>query len=235
MQAPVDQDLALQQAVPPAKMLVPQLKEQLKTFNMPVSGKKADLVHRLETALAAAAASGHASDAASPVTNPASASGKSATEPEAATSRVAEDESMSPSQTFGSHATVSQISMTSLEVAALSSEEGGREPGGAAGVDSEAEEHQGVAGVKPGTQGLGDVATFEVRIFVACVCWSCMALYKNANVEHMRLLAVLYGALSPHDRLQKAVLGFLHCRMLLKRKLLLERGAMLSMSLSKMT
>lgn len=55
--------MAAQQEIPPAKMTVPQLKEQLRTFNMFTSGKKADLVHRLETALAAAATTGHASDA----------------------------------------------------------------------------------------------------------------------------------------------------------------------------
>ena len=79
----MDQDLAAQQPLAPAKVRVPQLKEQLKAFNMPVSGKEADLVHRLETALAAAAASGHASDAASPVSNPASAVNQEA-EPAAA-------------------------------------------------------------------------------------------------------------------------------------------------------
>lgn len=55
--------MAAQQEIPPAKMTVPQLKEQLRTFNMFTSGKKADLLHRLETALAAAATTGHASDA----------------------------------------------------------------------------------------------------------------------------------------------------------------------------
>ena len=131
---------------------------------MPISGKQADLVHGLKLALAAAAASGHASNAASPVTNAVSASGKSAAQAEAATSRAAEAEPVSPSQTVGSHATASQISVTSQEVAALSSDEDGREPDGPAGVDSEAQEHQGVAGVS--TEGLGDIATFEVRIFV---------------------------------------------------------------------
>lgn len=63
MQAPADKDLAAQQEIAPGKMTVPQLKEQLRTFNMFTSGKKADLVHRLETALAAAATTGHASDA----------------------------------------------------------------------------------------------------------------------------------------------------------------------------
>ena len=63
VQASADKDLAAQQEVPPAKMTVPQLKGQLRTFNMFTSGKKAELVHRLETALAAAAATGHASDA----------------------------------------------------------------------------------------------------------------------------------------------------------------------------
>ena len=159
VQAPVDQDLAAQQPAAPAKMTVPQLKEQLKTFNMPVSGKKADLVHRLETALAAAAASGHASDAASPATHAVPADRRAA-EPAAASasgsdSGMARDgdaishEAMSPA---GSHATASQQSMTSLEVAALS-EGDEREPEGAAAHEEE---------VRPGIEGLGDVATFEV-------------------------------------------------------------------------
>ena len=175
----MDQDLAAQQQLAPANMRVPQLKEQLKTFNMPVSGKKADLVHRLETALAAAAASGHASDAASPVTNPASAVSQEA-EPAAASpsahaaasAAAAESaesqgagrspEPLSPTHTVGSQATASQQSMTSLEVAALNDGEE-QEPGTAVGRDGEAEVQQPVAGVQPGTEGLGDVVTFEVR------------------------------------------------------------------------
>ena len=172
----MDQDLAAQQPVAPAKMRVPQLKEQLKTFNMPVSGKKADLVHRLETALAAAAASGHASDAATPATNAAPASSQQAeaaaalpSEHAAVATAAAESamsqeaghgcEAMSPTQTVGSHATASQQSMTSLEVAALN-DDAEQEP---ARRDGEAEVQQPVAGVQPGTEGLGDVATFEVR------------------------------------------------------------------------
>ena len=64
--------MAAQQEIPPAKMTVPQLKEQLRTFNMFTSGKKADLLHRLETALAAAATTGHASDAEASDAQPAS-------------------------------------------------------------------------------------------------------------------------------------------------------------------
>ena len=186
VQAPVDQDLAAQQPVAPAKMLVPQLKEQLKTFNMPATGKKADLVHRLETALAAAAASGHASDAASPATHavpsmsqeaePASAapSGRAA----AAATTTAEspvrdqaggrDEGMSPTATAGSHATASQQSMTSLEVAALTGDVRKEEVDRDAGSGRDAEVQGGVAGVRPGTEGLGDVATFEVRLYHQC-------------------------------------------------------------------
>ena len=194
----MDQDLAAQQPLAPAIMKVPQLKEQLKTFNMPVSGKKADLVHRLETALAAAAASGHASDAASPVDNPASAVSQEA-EPAAASpsghaalppamSDSAErqgagssPEALSPTHTVGSHATVSQQSMTSLEVAALNDDdEEEREPGLAGGRDGEAEVQQPVAGVQPGTEGLGDVATFEVR---ACS----RRVSDVANFSHIRM------------------------------------------------
>ena len=148
-------------------MTVPQLKEQLKTFNMPVSGKKADLVHRLETALAAAAASGHASDAASPATDAVSAD-RHAAEPAAVSASAGDDgmakdgdainheaestyEVMSPA---GSHATASQQSMTSLEVAALSDGDE-REPEG--DVAREVQEE-----VRPGIEGLGNVATFEV-------------------------------------------------------------------------
>ena len=173
----MDQDLAAQQPVAPAKLKVPQLKEQLKTFNMPVSGKKADLVHRLETALAAAAASGHASDASSPMNNPAghqeaeaaaaSPSGHAALPPAASDSVISQEaghspEALSPTHTVGSNATASQQSMTSLEVAALNDDED-QEPATGVGRDSEAEVQEPVAGVQPGTEGLGDVATFEVR------------------------------------------------------------------------
>lgn len=183
VQAPVDQDLAAQQPLAPARMKVPQLKEQLKTFNMPVSGKKADLVHRLETALAAAATSGHASDAGSPVTNPASAvnqeveptaaspSGRAASSAAASKSAGIQEagqspdhEALSPTLTVGSNATVSQQSMTSLEVAALNDVDE-REPGTSRGRGGEAEVQQAVAGVQPGTDGI-DVATFEVRAFM---------------------------------------------------------------------
>lgn len=61
LQAPVDADLAEQETLPPSKLTVPQLKAELKTFNMSTAGKKAELVHRLQTALAAAKATGHAS------------------------------------------------------------------------------------------------------------------------------------------------------------------------------
>lgn len=181
VQTPVDQDLAAQQPLAPAQMRVPQLKEQLKTFNMPVSGKKADLVHRLETALAAAATSGHASDAGAPVTNPESAvsqevqptaaspSGHAA--PSAAASKPAgiqeeghspDHGALSPTLTVGSNATASQQSMTSLEVAALNDDDE-QEPGAKGAHGGEAEVQQPVAGVQPGTEGIGDVATFEVR------------------------------------------------------------------------
>ena len=160
-------------------MRVPQLKEQLKTFNMPVSGKKADLVHRLETALAAAAASGHASDAASPLSypalavsqgaGPAAASPSGPAAPPPAVSESAEGpraesspEALSPTHTVCSNATASQQSMTSLEVAALNDDDE-QEPGTGVGRDGEVEVRQSVAGVQPGTEGLGDVATFEVR------------------------------------------------------------------------
>ena len=192
----MDQDLAAQQPLPPAQMKVPQLKEQLKTFNMPVSGKKADLVHRLQTALAAAATSGHASDAGSPVTNPASAvnrevvpaaaSPPSQAAPSAAASKSAgnqeaghssDHEPLSPTLTVGSNATVSQQSMTSLEVAALNDSDE-RGPGARRGHGGEAEVQQPVAGVQPGTEGLGDVATFEVR--------ACMFISENPGSNVLR-------------------------------------------------
>ncbi|KAL3147956.1 hypothetical protein ABBQ38_014251 [Trebouxia sp. C0009 RCD-2024] len=193
--APVDQDLAAQQSVAPAKMLVPQLKEQLKTFNMPVSGKKADLVHRLETALAAAAASGHASDAASPATDAvpgrsheaeaasATPSGRAAAATTKAASPVSDqaglgDEAMSPTGTVGSHATASQQSMTSLEVAALDGDDE-EELDRDVGSGGEAEAQAGVAGVRPGTEGLGDVATFEAAAREKA------AAGEGRNIEHV--------------------------------------------------
>lgn len=203
MQAPVDQDLAAQQPVAPAKMKVPQLKEQLKTFNMPVSGKKADLVHRLETALAAAAASGHASDEPSPMNNPAfsaghqeteaaaaSPSGHAALPPAASDSLMSQEaehspEAVSPTHTVGSNATASQQSMTSLEVAALHDDED-PEPGTGVGRDGEAEVQEPVAGVRPGTEGLGDVATFEVRTFVGhCRFQRRKAVFTSSCVVHL--------------------------------------------------
>lgn len=154
LQAPVDQDLAQQQAVPPAKMLVPQLKEQLKTFNMPVSGKKADLVHRLETALAAAAATGHASDAVSP--NPSAVDSASAVQqpgdasPEAAALREDADDTRLEQQA-GARQDAAGPSAAGLD-----------QDGGLA--------HQPVGGVQPGTQDLGDIVTAEVSRVLQFVC-----------------------------------------------------------------
>ena len=170
VQAPVDEDLAAQQAVPPAKMTVPQLKEQLKTFNMPVSGKKAELVHRLETALSAAAAVGHASQAAAPNSHvgsdgagpsavPASDAVESPLEPKAAGSHHASGgEDMSPAQTAGS---ASQQSMTSLEVAALNDD---KQTSVSGAHEGDGEALGGVAGVQPGSEGLGEVGSLEVRM-----------------------------------------------------------------------
>lgn len=128
-------------------------------------------MHRLETALAAAAASGHASAAASPVTEAASAaaspSGHAALQTAALESTESNrarrsPEALSPTHTVGSNATASQQSMTSLEVAALNDDDE-QEPGLGVGRGGEAEIQQPVAGVQPGIEGVGDVATFEVR------------------------------------------------------------------------
>ena len=89
-------------------------------------------------------------------------------------------EPLSPTFTVGSNATASQQSMTSLEVAALNDSDE-REPGTRRGHGSEAEVQQPIAGVQPGTEGLGDVATFEVR---ACSCsiWACSYFRQYSDV-----------------------------------------------------
>ena len=160
LQAPVDVDLAQQQAVPPAKMLVPQLKEQLKTFNMPVSGKKADLVHRLETALAAAAATGHASDAMSP--DSALTSG--------ITADVAVPDAAARDDPHGASASAVLDGQSEGDDGGASDDvrPDGSGGGQAKGRRGKAKQ-KAVGGVQPGTQGLGDVMTAEVS------CTSCSA------------------------------------------------------------
>ena len=75
--------------------------------------------------------------------------------------------------------------MTSLEVAVLNDDEE-QEPGTAVGHDGEAEVQQPVAGVRPGTEGLGDVATFEVRACPRRVSgfakFSSMRMYCHTNM-----------------------------------------------------
>ena len=157
MQAPLDEVLAAQQEMPPAKMTVPQLKEQLKTFNMPVSGKKADLVHRLETALAAAAATGHASGGVAP----------DAAVP--STSTAACDDETQGTPAVVTTALDLQVKVAGLrdhsEASAASEVSGGRrlDGGGQSQVGPSQEAIQkAVGGVQPGIQDLGDVVTFEV-------------------------------------------------------------------------
>ncbi|DBA87633.1 TPA: hypothetical protein ACH3X1_004646 [Trebouxia sp. C0004] len=167
--APVDVDLAQQQAVAPAKMLVPQLKEQLKTFNMPVSGKKGDLVHRLETALAAAAATGHASDAMSPDT--------------AVTSNTTADDAVpDPAARDGHGASASDVLDGQPEDDNRGASDDVRPDGSGEG---EAKGRRGkakqkaVGGVQPGTQGLGDVITAEDAAHEKA------AAGEGRNVEHV--------------------------------------------------
>lgn len=199
--APVDQDLAKQQEIPPAKMTVPQLKEQLKTFNMPVSGKKADLVHRLETALSAAAATGHASDAMSPGTtqrtDSTAAPDSNSRQPLAAA--VAQQDANDGIQKAAPSADLSAGEQQRLAATAASvglvdegqqqqaatargaelaggydsgSDEAGPMQGGLAGQD-------GLADVQPGTEGLGDVMTAEDAAREKA------AAGEGRNVEHV--------------------------------------------------
>ncbi|KAL3146866.1 hypothetical protein ABBQ38_014838 [Trebouxia sp. C0009 RCD-2024] len=49
---------ALQHSLVPATMTAPQLRQQLHAFGLPLGGRQAELVHRLQTALAAAALHG---------------------------------------------------------------------------------------------------------------------------------------------------------------------------------
>ena len=170
VQAPVDVDLAQQQAVAPAKMLVPQLKEQLKTFNMPVSGKKADLVHRLETALAAAAATGHASDAMSPDTAVTSGTTAGDAVPEAA----ARD-----GQGVSASAVLDGQSEADLEGVSDDVRPDGSGEGEAKGRRGKGKQ-KAVGGVQPGTQGLGDVMTAEV----SCMPCSAANLLLFQRVQH---------------------------------------------------
>ncbi len=134
-------------------MLVPQLKEQLKTFNMPVSGKKADLVHRLETALAAAAATGHASDAMSPDT----AVTSGATAGNAVPNAAARDDPHGASAL----AVLDGQAEADLEGVSDDVRPDGSGGGEARGRRGKAKQ-KAVGGVQPGTQGLGDVVTAEV-------------------------------------------------------------------------
>lgn len=152
LQAPVDADLAQQQAVPPAKMLVPQLKEQLKTFNMPVSGKRADLVYRLETALAAAAATGHASDAMSPDT--------------AVTSGTTAGNAVPDAAARDGHGASASAVLDGQSEADLELVSDDVRPDGSGGGEAKSRrdkaKQKAVGGVQPGTQGLGHIVTAEV-------------------------------------------------------------------------
>ena len=54
------QELAAEQHVDPAGLLLVQLRDQMKALSLPTSGRKAVLVHRLQTFLIAAAVHGSA-------------------------------------------------------------------------------------------------------------------------------------------------------------------------------
>lgn len=151
MQAPADKDLAAQQEVPPAKMTVPQLKDQLRTFNMFTSGRKADLVHRLETALAAAAATGHASHA-DRVTGNAEHHIDAGTANGATAAASAATAATSGAASAENDATAARGSTQDLAVASADGQ----------AASSDALVAPPVAGVQPGTEQLGDVATFQV-------------------------------------------------------------------------
>lgn len=153
----MDQDLAAQQETSPAKMKVPQLKEQLKTFNMLVSGKKADLVHRLETALAAAAATGHASDASPPNM----VQGASSSADRRAGGGGAVDSGASSQHQAGASSEAAVLNGS--DIAEDTSHHGRQDAAGnAEAFEPQRRGQKGVGDVQPGTQGLGDVATFEV-------------------------------------------------------------------------
>ena len=193
LQAPVDIDLARQQAVAPAKMLIPQLKEQLKTFNMPVSGKKADLVHRLETALAAAAATGHASDAMSPDTAVTSGTTAGSAVPDAA---ARDGHGASASAMLDGQ---SEADLEGVSVDVRPDRSGGGEAKGRHGKAKQ----KAVGGVQPGTQGLGDVVTAAVS------CASCSAAnfaavssFMTAYTANMERSGVSVGYISNHAQMR---------------------------------
>ena len=55
-----EHELAAEQQVDPARLLLVQLQEQLTALTLPTSGRKAVLAHRLQTFLTAAAVHGRA-------------------------------------------------------------------------------------------------------------------------------------------------------------------------------
>ena len=139
---------------------MPQLKAELKTFNMHTTGRKAELVHRLGTALAAARDTGQAADHLPSSSRRAGASSSVATQrpTEAVTGRAAADTSPAGEETDGQQAVPEQRPAAAARGAGRQSQRKRKQPaGGAAAPPTSAD-----AELRPGTAALGEPVTFEV-------------------------------------------------------------------------
>ena len=161
LQAPVDADLAAQEPIPPRRMTLPQLKAELKTFNMHTTGRKAELVHRLETALAAARDTGQAADHLPSSSRPAVASSSAATQQQKHTStgRAAAGTRPAAEESDGQQAVPGQRPAAAARAAGRQSERKRKQPAGGPAAPSASAD----AELRPGTAALGEPVTFEVR------------------------------------------------------------------------
>lgn len=157
--APVDADLAAQEPIPPRRMTVPQLKAELKTFNMHTTGRKAELVHRLETALAAARDTGQAADHLPSSSRPAVASSSAATQQQKHTStgRAAAGTRPAAEESDGQQAVPGQRPAAAARAAGRQSQRKRKQPAGGPAAPSASAD----AELRPGTAALGEPVTFE--------------------------------------------------------------------------
>ena len=139
---------------------MPQLKAELKTFNMHTTGRKAELVHRLETALAAARDTGQAADHPPSSSRPAVASSSIPTQQQgnAVTGRSAAGTRPTGEESDGQQAVPEQRPAAAARGAGRQSQRKRKQPAGGAAAPSTSAD----AELRPGTAALGEPVTFEV-------------------------------------------------------------------------
>ena len=136
---------------------MPQLRAELKTFNMHTTGRKAELVHRLETALAAARDTGQAADHLPSSSRPAVASSSAAIQQQkaAVTGRAAAGARPAGKRSAGQQAVPER---RPGKGAGRQSQRKRKQPAGEAAAPPTSAD----AELRPGTAGLGEPVTFEV-------------------------------------------------------------------------